>query len=229
MKKRNQYLTCVLGAIFALVWAGSAAAQDDKDRAVASSPSFDHWQVRTTANGFFFDASSGILDLDVENTADFAFDVTYFLTRNLAIQVLATYINTQVQSKAASALLGGTPNDNVGAVDLLPPIVTAQWHFTNFASQGVEPYVGIGFNYNHFGNESGQLRALGASVDDQFGFVTEVGSDIALSRIAPGLYANVNFKYLYTKTDVKVDSNHALDDKLKINAYILGAGVGYRF
>ncbi len=210
--------------------ASPAMAQTDKTRVASSNSSLKHWQVRTTANGFFFDASSdGPLDLDIEDTADFAFDVTYFFTRNLAVQVLATFINTQVQSAGASALLGPFPDDNVGAVDLLPPIVTAQYHFNRISGSHMEPYVGIGFNYNHFGNESGQLRTVGASVDDQFGFVAEIGTDIDLSVIGPGLFGNFNFKYLYTEADVEVDANSALNDTLEINAYIVGAGIGYRF
>lgn len=170
------------------------------------------WLVRTTVIGVSTDASSDVLRLDVDDTVDVALDVTYFFTPNIGIDVLATFLNTEVSAAALGSL---------GSVDLLPPIVTLQWHFAPQAQ--VRPYVGLGFNYNVFSNESGTLRTINANIDNTFGFVTQVGLDYMLNK---KLSLNADLKYLTLDTDVSTTLGN---DELELDAFIVGVGLGYRF
>lgn len=181
----------------------------------AADPADQPWQVRTTAISLFLDAKSDVLDLDVDDQFDLALDVTYFFTPSLAVNVLATTTNLEVES----SVVGGS----LGSVDLLPPIVTAQYHFAPDAP--IRPYAGIGFNYNVFSNESGQLNTLAVKVDDAFGGVAEIGAD---NPVGDHVFINGNFKYLILETDVDVGADPTLNDELDVDAFIVGAGLGYR-
>lgn len=203
MNKSTLGMRGVAGAILALGIISPALAQDGGDA---------RWLVRTTVIGVLTNASSPTLGLDVRNTTDVALDVTYFLTPNVAIDVLATFLNTEVSAKGLGSL---------GSVDLLPPIVTAQWHFAPQAQ--VRPYVGIGFNYNHFSRESGTLNAIHAKIENKVGWVAQAGLDYMLTK---SLSLNADLKYLQVKPEVTTDLGN---DKLNLKATIIGVGLGYRF
>lgn len=211
MKYRKNALVLAAAALVALSWATTASA-------------FDRWQIRTTVIGIFFDASSDTLDLDVEDQTDLAIDVTYFFTPYLAANLLATFTNTEVTTDNATVktLAGG---DSLGSVDVLPPIFTLQWHF--MPGHAVQPYAGVGFNYNVFSQESGDLDQFEVEVDDEFGLVAVIGADFRTS--VEHLYLNFNVKYIDLDADVDVGVNSALNDKLTLDPVVVGAGVGYRF
>ena len=104
----------VLGMVLLMLTAPAAEADGD-------GPKF---LVRTTAIGVITDADSnsvaaGGLDLDLDNDIRFAIDGTYFVTPHIGVNVLATFLNFEVDSAGTS----------LGSVDVLPPIVTVQYHF----------------------------------------------------------------------------------------------------
>ncbi|MBA3776988.1 MAG: outer membrane beta-barrel protein [Betaproteobacteria bacterium] len=217
MKKELHHLSWTLTALLGLLWTSSAAGQ-------FLAPPDKPWLLRTTAIGVLTDTQSdGPLNLDTDETVDFAFDATYFVTPNIAVNVLATFINLEVKTNS-SALASGFGTDSLGSVDILPPIVTFQWHF--IPEGKVRPYVGAGFNYNVFYNESGTLEAVGAHIDNTFGFVAQAGLDYMLSD---HFSLNADFKYLGFEADVDVGAAPALNDDLEVDAFIFGVGLGYRF
>lgn len=170
------------------------------------------WLVRTTVIGVNIDAKSRVLRLDADDTVAVALDVTHFFTPNIGLGVLATFLNTEVSAAGLGSL---------GSVDVLPPIVTLQWHFAPQAQ--VRPYVGLGFNYNVFSNESGTLRTINTHIDNTFGFVAQVGLDYMLDK---RLSLNADLKYLTLDADVKTNLGN---DELELDAFIVGVGLGYRF
>lgn len=168
--------------------------------------------IRTTVITASTHASSRTLRLDVGNATSVAVDGTYFVTPNIGINVLATFLNTEVKAKSLGSL---------GSVDLLPPIFTVQYHF---APEGqIRPYAGLGFNYNHFYRYSGTLKTVNAKIDDKVGFVAQLGLDYMLSKT---LSLNADLKYLDVRPDVKTTLGN---DKLNLRATIFGVGLGYRF
>lgn len=110
---------------------------------------------------------------------------------------------------------------SLGTVKLLPPILTAQWHFLPRAR--IRPYVGAGINGNFFFDESGTLDAIDAEIDDQIGFVAQGGVDIDLTE---GVFLNIDGKFLHVDTDVTTDLGEA---ELTLDGGIFGSGLGARF
>jgi outer membrane protein len=168
--------------------------------------------IRTTVLGVATRASSNTLGLDVGNATSLAVDGTYFVTPNIGIDVLATFLNVEVKAQGLGSL---------GSVDLLPPIFLLQYHFMPEAQ--IRPYVGVGFNYNHFYHYSGILQTVDTHIDNKVGVVAQVGMDYMLNKT---LSLNVDLKYLAVKSDVHTSLGN---DKLDLKATLLGVGLGYRF
>lgn len=194
---RKQTLALVCLAIGACAVPGAAAAK---------SP----WLLRTTAIAVLTDAQSDGLDLDVPDMTDLAVDITYRFSDSFGVNVLATMLNPEVEA-------GG---DSLGSVGLVPPIVTAQFTFNPAASTRF--YAGAGFNYNLFHSETGGLDEVRAEVEDTIGLVAQLGMDMDLND---RLVLNFDLKYLSLEADVEVDGSKA--DELELDAFILGAGIGF--
>ncbi len=170
--------------------------------------------VRVTAIVVSPDAKSKALDLDVVGTADLAVDFTYFVSPNIGFNLLATVLNPEIES-------GG---NSVGSIGLVPPILTAQYHF---APGPMSFYVGAGLNYNIFHDETGQLDTLAPgvhpSVKDTIGYVAQIGLDMELTE---NTVLNLDLKYLTFDADVRAGGQKV--DKLEVDAIIFGIGLGWR-
>ena len=142
-------------------------------------------------------------------------DVSYFLTPNIALELIAA--TTKHEVDASNGL-------DMGSVWLLPPTLTVQYHFAPTAR--FSPYVGAGRNYTIFYNEKkGALRSI--SYDDNIGYALQAGIDYA---IAGAWSLNLDVKKLWLNTDVKANlGGTALKADVDINPWIFGVGVGYRF
>ncbi len=215
MNKKFAYQFGIAGVSLMLL--ASTAAQ-------AQGATFQRFEVRTSAAGFITSTSSGAFGLNLSNEPDLTLDATYYVTPNIGVNVLATFLNFEVNSKT----LG---NASLGSVDLLPPIFSLQYHF--MPNGVIRPYVGVGFNYNFFSNESGALSSrggLGATVKNKLGYAATVGADY---MITPNLALNVSFNFLYVGTYVHLDATPGgggpADTRLHVRAYIPGAGIAYRF
>lgn len=142
-------------------------------------------------------------------------DLSYFLTKNLAAELVLTYPQ-QVDIKTAA--LG-----RIGHVDALPPSLVLQYHFTDLGA--FKPYVGLGINYTLFTKKSFDTALGKVSVDrSTTGWVGQVGADIVLDK---NWLINVDAKYIQMDSDVKLNGNKL--GKLGLNPLTYGVGVGYRF
>ena len=72
-------------------------------------------------------------------------DVSYFLTPNIALELIAATTKHDVDAS------GSTGNVDLGSVWLLLPTLTVQYHFA--PTSRFSPYVGAGLNYTIFYNE----------------------------------------------------------------------------
>ena len=137
-------------------------------------------------------------------------DVTYFLTKNLAAELILTLPQRQLVEANGAAL---------GSFNHLPPTLTAQYHFTDLP--GYKPYVGLGVNYTKVSGV-----ALGALTLDSSstGAAMQVGVDFPIDK---KWSLNVDVKKVYIKTDVYSGSTSL--GTLKLDPTLLGVGVGYRF
>jgi len=156
----------------------------------------------------------GKVDNDVIPEVDFS----YFITDNIALELIAGTSKHDVKWNTGSSEV------DLGSVRLLPPTLTAQYHF--MPDQRFSPYVGAGLNYTFFYNaKSGGAQSI--SYDDGFGYAFQAGFDYAIS----GPWSlNVDVKKIFLNTDVTTNvggTTYKADADL--DPWLFGIGVGYRF
>jgi len=88
-------------------------------------------------------------DLSFSNTVIPEFDISYFFNENIAAELILGTTYAKVYGGGSISALG-----EIGKTWLLPPMLTLQYHFTDFGT--FRPYVGAGVNYTLFYNQSGK-------------------------------------------------------------------------
>ncbi|TKW60607.1 MAG: OmpW family protein [Blastochloris viridis] len=141
-------------------------------------------------------------------------DVTYFATPNIGFELIAA--TTEHKTQVAR----GT-NADLGTVKLLPPTLTAQYHFTNLDK--FKPYVGAGLTYAHF-YDADHPGFGSVKYDDSVGVALQAGVDY---KLTDKIYLNADVKQIFVGTDVTV--NDTITAKANLNPIVAGIGVGYRF
>jgi outer membrane protein len=205
-------------AVAALALPATASAQSP----YTYSPS--NWMIGARVLDIVPNDSSSISGLSVDNQWTGELDFTYFFTPNVAVEVIAAWAKHQVN-------LNGT---SIGKLGLLPPTVTLQYHFTNLGAW--KPYVGGGFNYTYFYNDSLQIPTGFASPNSpavnlhvnnsSWGGALQAGLDYQIQR---NWYLNFDVKYLWINTDVILNATGNKLGSVDINPWVFGAGVRYRF
>ena len=148
-------------------------------------------------------------------------DLTYFLTPNFAVNVIAA---TSVHDISVRNVPGAGTIE-LGRVWALPPTVTFQYH--PLPANPVSPYLGAGVNYTVFYGEGGGRSPGITNVDVQntWGFALNVGLDVEL---APNWLVNFDAKYIWMSADVSV--NHgAVRGTADLNPWVVGTSIRYRF
>lgn len=139
-------------------------------------------------------------------------DITYFLSPNLAAELILTY------PQKHDVALSGT---DIGTFKHLPPTLTLQYHFTPAAK--VSPYVGAGVNYTRISS----VKLLGGAGDlenHSFGLALQAGVDFKIDK---NWSINLDVKKVQIRSDVMVGG--AQVSKVKVDPVLVGLGVGYRF
>ncbi len=160
---------------------------------------------------------------DVKLTEDYVpeVDFTYFFTDHFAVEaILAT-------TKHKARVYDGTDMVDAGDVKLLPPVITAQWHFN--PKGRISPYVGAGINYTIFYDvDNGDLEDV--TYDDNFGWALQAGVDIATSG---PWFVNFDIKKLFLETTLTADATGVglapVTSKVTIDPWIIGVGLGRKF
>lgn len=145
-------------------------------------------------------------------------DVSYFLTKNWAIELVLTYPQEHDVS------LSGV--GKIGTVKHLPPTLTLQYHYP-ITNSAFTPYVGAGINYTRITNSN--LSVSGTALDvtrNSVGFAYGAGCDY---KVNERWSINLDFKHVDIHTNVKVKSSGAILTNLDINPNLFSVGVGYRF
>lgn len=153
-------------------------------------------------------------DVDVSNDTVPEVDFSYFVTDNIALELIAATTRHKVH---------WTPSGtNLGKVSLLPPTLTVQYHF--MPKERFSPYVGAGLNYTFFYNvDSGAVPSV--HYDNHIGYALQAGADYAIS----GPWSlNIDVKKIFLRTNVSV-AGGAITGKVDLDPWIFGLGVGYRF
>lgn len=214
-----------------LAFSGAASAGDSNG----------NLQVRLGVTGILFDDNvksvrTGGLDLQaapynvdakVPDVAVPTLTITYFLTKNWAIEAICC--TAHVKAEGTGGVLAGA-GDIVDAW-VLPPIITAQYRFDRTA--GFQPYVGVGAQWIHYwgGKADNALQASSVDIDDSFGLALQAGIDYDLGN---GWSLNLDVKKTWIDTtitwknsgfvgggDVKAD--------IDLDPLWVTASLGYRF
>lgn len=185
-----------------------------------------------TANLLYGNAKA---NLQVDSNTIPELDLSYYVTKNVALElILALGTKHDVQTSSTGA---GLNKKALGSVNLLPPTLTAQWHF--LPDQTFDPYVGAGATY---------VRALenGLTADtigggrpirishNSFGPAIQAGFDVNLKD---GWLINVDAKKVWFDTTVKIDTQglagtpagYRKIDKLDIDPWVISIGLGKKF
>ena len=141
-------------------------------------------------------------------------DITYFLTPNLAAELILTYPQKQTVN---STVVGG----DIGTFKHLPPTLTFQYHVTGI--KGFRPYVGLGVNYTNISSVKILDGAVGLK-HNSYGWAAQIGADIPLGG---GWLLNLDAKKVKIGTNVYL--NGVDQGKFRVDPVLLSVGVGYRF
>lgn len=151
--------------------------------------------------------------IDVEDRWIPEVDLSYWVTDNFALELVLTY-----PQKHDVSLAGVGP---IGSVKHLPPTLMLQYHF--MPKQTFQPYVGVGVNYTRFSSVN-LLNGAVTMEKDSFGLAAQLGADIKISK---SMYLNLDAKYVKIDSDLKL--NGAPLTNLKIDPWLVGVGLGWRF
>lgn len=215
MKLTTKSRTAVAALALGMAAAGLAAPEAQAQQGFSGKSAGDI-MVRARVIGVIpdEDATTSIGgNVSVSNEWVPEIDFTYFVTDNIALELIAATTRHDVSSSVAGSL---------GKVSLLPPTLTLQYHF--MPKERLSPYVGAGVNYTIFYNEK---PGPFASIDykDSFGWALQAGVDYALTD---NWYLNADIKKIFLSTDVSINGGFVTAD-VDLDPWIVGFGVGYKF
>jgi outer membrane protein len=157
------------------------------------------------------------LDLSINNKVLPEVDISYFFTPQISAELILTYPQKQTLRAGGAA---------IGSFKHLPPVLSLQYHFTDLGA--FVPYVGAGVNYTRIssvGWDAATDAALHPSLDkSSFGLAVGAGVDYAIS---PTMVLNFDVKKVQIRTNVY--SSGAKAGELKLDPWLIGFGVGWRF
>ena len=166
-------------------------------------------------------------------------DITYLVTRNIGIEVIAGMANHEVDLEGPGPVLtslGFTDNYKIFDTWVLPPTVTVQYHL--LPDNNIRPYLGVGVNYTAFlwNDASDNLEAavgpVDVDMDNGFTWAAQVGVDIDIND---RWYFNIDLKYIDIDSTASLlikngaFANNSLRVDVDVNPFVFGAGVGMRF
>lgn len=223
----------ILAMAIAAVFAPSLAMAEAGDivvrlRAVHVSPNEDSKLGSTVNSVLGAPVMSPGADLSVKSNTIPEIDFSYYITKNIAAELILA-IGTRHDVSIKGDSLGIVGNQPLGSVNLLPPTLTAQWHF--LPDQTFDPYVGAGVRYvlfmdNKLRGTAGAINGTPIKVDrSSWGPAVQAGFDVNLKD---GWLINADVKYAWISTDVTLVGVGKID-KLDINPWIFGIGFGKKF
>ena len=157
------------------------------------------------------------LDLTINDKVIPEVDISYFLTPQIAVELVLTYPQKQTIRS------NGT---DIGSLKHLPPTLTAQYHFTSFGA--FKPYVGAGLNYTRFSSvrfdPAVQTAPQPSLSKNNVGLAVQVGFDCEFIK---NTYFNVDAKKVQIRTDVSSAGTEV--GTFEVDPWLIGVGIGRRF
>jgi len=214
--------TALAGAILATGSAPAAAEAGDvlvRLRAILVAPN--------EKSGSILPAFPGE-KVGVDNSVMPEVDVTYMATNHIGFEVIAATTKHSITGRSGTTGSIG----KLASTWVLPPTVTAQYHF--MPAGHIRPYIGAGINYSVFWNENasdGLEAAVGKTsvhMSDSVGWAAQAGVDVDLTK---KLFLNLDVKYLDMSTKARLTTEAIGIQRVKvdINPLVFGVGFGVRF
>lgn len=171
---------------------------------------------------------SSSANLEVDSNTIPELDISYYVTKNIALELILA-LGSKHDVKVDSA---GAVDPDLGEVNLLPPTLTAQWHF--MPDQFFDPYVGAGVTYARAMDNGLTARAAGVGnfpirIDrNNWGAALQAGFDVNLQD---GWLVNFDVKKIWIDTDVKLNlgTGYKKIDSLDIDPLVVSVGFGKKF
>lgn len=150
--------------------------------------------------------------ISVESRTIPELDISYFLTPNIAAELVLTY------PQKHEVYLDGA---SIGSFKHLPPTLLAQYHFVPDGQ--FSPYIGAGVNFTHLSS----VKLLGGAADlesNSVGLALQAGVDFKIDR---HWLINVDVKRVNIRSDVIAAAGKI--SAVKVDPSLVSVGVGYRF
>lgn len=209
--KKLLFTTALITA--ACNFAAAAQAQESHDFLAK-----DRFQVRLRAINVVPDESSSVNiggDVHASNQIAPELDLTYFITDNIAAELIAATTKHDLKY---------TGDVKLGSTWVLPPTLTMQYHFT--PKSKFSPYLGAGVNYSLFYAEDAKGPGFtDLKVDGGFGVAAQAGFDYWVND---NWGVNVDVKKLWLNVDASLNKG-AVKADVDLDPWIIGTGVSYRF
>ena len=224
MKHHPLRLKGIFAAIVFASFGHAALSADLAPSAGSPMATQSPWQVRLRALGVIT-RDNGSVDgisesgLSYSDTVIPEADISYFFTDNISAELILGTTYANVRGEGSIAGLG-----EIGKTWLLPPTLTLQYHFTDFGA--FQPYLGAGVNYTVFYNQSGK-SADSLDVKNTFGVALQAGFDYMFDE---HWGANMDVKKIFLRPNFDATVGGAdVSGKAKLDPWLIGAGVTYRF
>jgi len=147
-------------------------------------------------------------------------DISYFFTKNIAAELILTY------PQKMNVSIDGVGIGPIGHVSALPPTLTGQYHFN--LTPAFDPYVGAGVNFTWLTNVDlvvpGAPQLNLTTSKTSFGGAFQVGADY---KVYKNWVLNADVKYAWISYELKSNGNDV--STLKVDPWLLGVGIGYKF
>ena len=235
------------GDIVVRVRATHIAPDESSKLGSQTDATFPTHVVSGTANSAAIYGTGTALQVDSNTIPEI--DFSYYITKNIAAElILAVGTRHDVNVNGTGGLLAG--HHDLGSVNLLPPTLTAQWHFN--PDQTFDPYVGAGISYVRAMDRSLNAALAGGAVNvpihierNSFGPAIQAGFDYNLEN--KWLF-NFDVKKIWFGTDVTADTTsvNALGtvgsahygnipagwhkiDSLDVDPWVVSVGFGRKF
>jgi outer membrane protein len=233
-----KHLSWIGGCLAAVLMSGTALAENTAPPNLV--PDGSDSTLGKTAGSFMIRAR--LIDVIPENTSSHVMpvgghvgatsgqapelDFSYFFTDHIAVELIAATTQHTITATKVPALGGSSLQ--AGRTWVLPPTITAQYHF--FPHSKISPYIGAGLNYTIFYDT--EAPGSGSPVqhwrlENNWGEAIQAGIDW---NVTGNWYVNVDVKQIFVSTRAKLTTSLGqLRAKTALDPTVVGFGIGYKF